>query len=231
MNRKDLDALNELYLSVYDEEQLNEGPPKSPLYDTQKGFIDFIRNLPNARPIKIDGGNGKPTANPTANPTTNPTAKPPGQNTPKTMGPEIPRDSSLDSPIAGKGPRGNEVGSNPSPFKPATTPVAARPAAGSGSTPQRPAASGNVVSAKNIAGQQQKVTVGRQYAATLGGNKGTVSYDASGKRTFNKTPDAPMRKEPLWDSGTPKPSSPTPAASAPKPPTPAVGKLGNTSFE
>ena len=37
-----------------------------------------------------------------------------------------------------------------------------------------------------------------------------------------------MRKEPLWDSGTPKPSSPTPAASAPKP---AIGKLGNTSFE
>ena len=88
-----------------------------------------------------------------------------------------------------------------------------------------------MVSAKNIAGQQQKVTVGRQYAATLGGNKGTVSYDASGKRTFNKTPDAPMRKEPLWDSGTPKPSSPTPAASAPKPPTPAVGMLGKTSFE
>jgi hypothetical protein len=42
----------------------------------------------------------------------------------------------------------------------------------------------NVISAKNIAGQSQKVTVGRKYGATLGGQKGSVTYDASGKRTF-----------------------------------------------
>jgi hypothetical protein len=217
MNKKDLDALKELYSSVYGGEQLNEKAPNSPLYNAERGFVDFIRNLPNAPAIKIDGGNGKPTAQRAAQPTAKPR-----------LADIRGRDSSLASPIAGTGPQGNKVGSPVKPI-PATTPTAARTPAGSSSTPpQRPAASGNVVSAKNIAGQQQKVTVGRQYAATLGGNRGTVSYDASGKRTFNKTPDAPMRKEPLWDSGTPKPSSPTPAASAPKP---AIGKLGNTSFE
>ena len=45
------------------------------------------------------------------------------------------KDSRLDSPIAGKGPRGNEVGSNLSPFKPATTP---RTAPGGAGAPAKP---------------------------------------------------------------------------------------------
>jgi hypothetical protein len=53
-----------------------------------------------------------------------------------------------------------------------------------GSDDSRSGGGSNVISAKNITGQQQKVTVGRQYAATLGGQKGNVTYDASGKRTF-----------------------------------------------
>ena len=47
-----------------------------------------------------------------------------------------------------------------------------------------PKPSAQVVTAKNASGQQQKVTVGRKYDATLGGQKGTVTYDAAGKRTF-----------------------------------------------
>ena len=70
--------------------------------------------------------------------------------------------------------------------------------------------SANVVSAKNIAGQQQKVTVGRKYGATLGGQKGSVTYDASGKRTFTADKPETAKTEPVK---------------------PAIGKLGNTSFE
>jgi len=71
----------------------------------------------------------------------------------------------------------------------------------------------NVVSAKNIAGQQQKVTVGRQYAATLGGQAGKVTYDASGKRTFAAD------KPPVSLPATAKPTSS--ASTAPKPAAPA----------
>ena len=44
----------------------------------------------------------------------------------------------------------------------------------------------NVISAINTAGNKQKVTVGRKYAATLGGKAGNVTYDASGKRTWKE---------------------------------------------
>jgi hypothetical protein len=206
MNRKDLDSLNELYLSVYDGEQLDEAPQPAPepkLTGLQKDILDIRQMRSNS--LNRQG--------------------------------DIPAAQKLQTNVdVARASRKMPPNSSPAPaparngFGASTAPMAAKSSVSSATapaTPPRPA-SGNVVSTKNIAGQQQKVTVGRQYAATLGGNKGTVSYDASGKRTFNKTPDAPMRKEPLWDSGTPKPSSPTPAASAPKP---AIGKLGNTSFE
>jgi hypothetical protein len=73
--------------------------------------------------------------------------------------------------------------------KPSPGPGSNRPSPGgtpSGSPGGTPS---NVVSAKNIAGQSQKVTVGRKYGATLGGQKGSVTYDAAGKRTF--TADKP----------------------------------------
>jgi len=44
----------------------------------------------------------------------------------------------------------------------------------------------NVISATNTAGNKQKVTVGRKYAATYKGKAGNVTYDASGKRTWNE---------------------------------------------
>lgn len=248
MNKKDLDALNELYLSVYDGEQLSEnlgqeaqGVRKAIQSGKSIGLAgnNFGQNVGS---LKLNSAETKKSGRKTLAITpksddgfkdSNTINKSDVYGNKRTIGGETyyratlknkdvfvsrnPKNSSLDSPIAGKGPQGNQVGSPVKPT-PASTPTAARPT-GSGSTPpQRPAASGNVISAKNIAGQQQKVTVGRQYAATLGGNKGTVSYDASGKRTFNKTPVA----------SAPKPSPTTPAASAPKP---AIGKLGNTSFE
>ena len=58
-----------------------------------------------------------------------------GRNAAPGIGNPTGKDSRLDSPIAGKGPRGNEVGSNLSPFKPATTPRTAPGGAGAGSPP------------------------------------------------------------------------------------------------
>ena len=58
-----------------------------------------------------------------------------GKNAAPGIGNPTGKDSRLDSPIAGKGPRGNEVGSNLSPFKPATTPRTAPGGAGAGSPP------------------------------------------------------------------------------------------------
>jgi len=58
-----------------------------------------------------------------------------GRNAAPGIGNPAGKDSRLDSPIAGKGPRGNEVGSNLSPFKPATTPRTAPGGAGAGSPP------------------------------------------------------------------------------------------------
>ena len=48
MNRKDLDALNELYLSVYDGEQLDEAPQPAPepkLTGLQKDILDIELDL------------------------------------------------------------------------------------------------------------------------------------------------------------------------------------------
>jgi len=74
---------------------------------------------------------------------------------------------------------------------------------GNGAPPPPPR---NVISATNIAGQKQKVTVGTKYGATLDGQKGNVTYDASGKRTF--TADKPAAAKPV-----------------------ATGMLGKTSYE
>jgi len=64
--------------------------------------------------------------------------------------------------------------------RPATPAVAAKP--DTAPAPQTVAASG---------GAGGRVTVGKKYAATLGGKQGTVTYDASGKKTF--TANAPTK--------------------------------------
>lgn len=71
----------------------------------------------------------------------------------------------------------------------------------------------NVISAKNIAGQSQKVTIGRKYGATLGGQKGSVTYDSSGKRTFVADKPSTASEKPTNTPVSNKPSpSPTPVA-------------------
>ena len=64
------------------------------------------------------------------------------------------------------------------------------------------APSGQVVTAAG--GKGGKVTVGTKYAATLGGQKGSVTYDASGKKTF--TADKPSTSS---STAAPKPAAQT----------------------
>ena len=110
---------------------------------------------------------------------------------------------------------GDYFGTNPEKPKPSPGPTGS-PGPGS----NRPGPSGtpggtpsNVISAKNIAGQSQKVTVGRKYGATLGGQKGNVTYDASGKRTFVADKPSTAAEKPTTSPASDKPTTPsTPTA-------------------
>ena len=112
---------------------------------------------------------------------------------------------------------GDYFGTNPEKPKPSPGPGSNRPGP-SGSPGGRPGGSpggtpSNVISAKNIAGQSQKVTVGRKYGATLGGQKGSVTYDAAGKRTFTADKPSTAVEKPTATPASDKPSpSSTPTA-------------------
>ena len=104
----------------------------------------------------------------------------------------------------------------------ASAPAPAKPA------PAKPApAPAQTVAASGGAGGQ--VTVGRKYAATLGGKQGTVTYDASGKKTFTANAAAPAAPAAGGDT---KPTTPTGATVADKKPAVPTGVTpGGTKFE
>jgi len=101
---------------------------------------------------------------------------------------------------------------------PATQPPRQQPPATQPPRQQRPAtqpprqqrpATGQIVAAAG--GKGGTVTVGRQYAATLGGQKGYVTYDATGKKSF--TANEPAAKP----QPTGKPIAAAPETPAEKP--------------
>ncbi len=139
-------------------------------------------------------------------------------------------------------------GMQPAGGRPATPGAPARPAA-----PARPGTPSPAASAPRSAGQTVAaaggkggtVTVGTKYAATLGGQKGSVTYDAAGKKTF--TADKPAAAKPAPSAPAAKPAAPSKynplmqktfgyqtgnapdqiaKASAGAPPTPSGGSLG-----
>jgi len=89
----------------------------------------------------------------------------------------------------------------------------------------KPAPIGQTVAAAG--GKGGSVTVGRQYAAELGGVKGNVTYDASGKKTFTPntaaTPPKPV--------GTPAPGGTPPAPAAGTPAAPPRQSLAAQAAE
>ena len=84
-----------------------------------------------------------------------------------------------------------------------------------------PPAGNNPPASQTVAasgGAGGRVTVGRKYAATLGGKQGTVTYDASGKRTFTANAPTPSPTP----SPSPAPTTPAGSAVADKTPAPAA---------
>jgi len=103
----------------------------------------------------------------------------------------------------------------------ASAPAPAKPA------PAKPApAPAQTVAASGGAGGQ--VTVGRKYAATLGGKQGTVTYDASGKKTFTANAAAPAAPAAGGDT---KPTTPTGATAADTKPAVPTGTVNGQKFE
>ena len=225
MNKKDLDALKELYSSVYDEEQLSE---KSPF------GLNPLDYLPSNSPDAVSqrqrlGQEGK--AQRERERVTRATNQRAQLGVVKTNKGYVANDSTAydgdkSAQAVGLANRLNEetgLGKPPTKPTPATTPVAAerqRPAAGSGSTPPpRPAArpSGPVLSKKDGV---EGTGVGANFKAR--------GFTAAEKTRYSSVAAQNAAKSSA-SSGTPKSSSPTPAASAT--PKPAIGMLGKTSFE
>ena len=241
MNKKDLDALNELYLSVYGGEQLSEGP-----MDSNSSYADAFTALNKPTPAQIAKDKQR-AAKEKSDRATNQraqlgvvrtnngyvanssTAYDPeksaqavglanrlnkegglGKYTKTTV--KSTANSRLDSPIAGRGPKGNEVGS---PVKPITSSPPSRTPAGSPLS--RPTAG------SSPAAKPSGVVLARKNNVT-----GTLDKSTGKFTEKNWTDTETQRYQTRAAQNAPKPSSPTPAASAPKP---AIGKLGNTSFE
>lgn len=223
MNKKDFNTLNELYLSVYGKEQLNERTladliPRIPGVGMKPGEANRIYNQARAERAKNereqlgvvrDDNGGKFVAKTLG--------MKPGE-TADQWGERNSRAVKLANRL------NIETGLNEREPTPTRTPtVSPRPAAGSGSTPPpRPAArpSGPVLSKKNGV---EGTGVGANFKAR--------AFTAAEKSRYASVAAQNAAKSSA-SSGTPKPSPTTPAASAPKPPpTPAIGKLGNTSFE
>ena len=217
MNKKDLDDLNELYLSVYGEEQLNEAPGgKARFWDSNLGrFVaNTGRTAGDVRDILYGDPSGSASRDARQRLTQRVTGQPvkeyPDQRAARisraqdaaiAAADKIEKAKPTDKPTRAPVPGTQPAGSPPS-----------RPPAGSSSAPpQRPAtASGPVLSKKDGV---EGTGVGANFKAR--------AFTAAEKSRY-----ASVAAKSSASSG-----AATPAASAPKPATPAVGKLGNTSFE
>ena len=211
MNRKDLDALNELYLSVYDGEQLNEAPltPEQIKYKNERAQLGVVSK----------GGKfvatGKVDPNLTSDwewMTSSQAGKRQQLRAQKlaadlNRGQREVRISKAQNATIATADKAEKAKAT-QPTRPVGSPLS-RPAAGS--PPPRPAAkpSGVVLARKN------NVT-------------GTLDKSTGKFTEKNWTDTETQRYQTRAAQNAPKPSSSTPAASAPKP---AIGKLDNTSFE
>lgn len=211
MNRKDLDALNELYLSVYDGEQLNEAPltPEQIKYKNERAQLGVVSR----------GGKFVATGKVDPNLTsdwewmTSSQAGKRQQLRAQKLAADLNRGQrevrisrAQDATIAAADKA--EKAKAEKATRPVGSPLS-RPAAGS--PPPRPAAkpSGVVLARKN------NVT-------------GTLDKSTGKFTEKNWTDTETQRYQTRAAQNAPKSSPTTPAASAPKP---AIGKLGNTSFE
>jgi hypothetical protein len=227
MNKKDLDALNELYLSVYDEEQLDEAPVTGfrPVDRFLQGAQAFIqgnprptgtvnRQIQTAQQYRDAGGVGAPPPNwkpgqPTKSQPPKPTEKPPVPI--KSRGSEANPPSAADARKDEADPRRNPTRAGSPPSRP--------PAGSSSAPPSRPAPpkpSGPVLSKKDGV---EGTGVGADFKAR--------AFTAAEKSRYDKVRGAEQLAKDVSQVAANKKAREKAASEA----KPAVGKLGNTSFE
>jgi hypothetical protein len=204
MNKQDLDALANLYEEVYypqDVEQLDELNATPQQVRDRRAREEAQRNI-NATNQRAQLGVVKTNKGYIAKPGETSYDPEKGAEAIR-LANRLNRETGLGKPQAPR-PAGSP------PQRPATgSAPAIRPAAGSGSTPpSRPAASSTVLAKqKGVEGKLDKATGKFTAGAFSGAEKSRYASVAAQNAARNS------------------------ASSAPKPPTPAVGKLGNTSFE
>jgi hypothetical protein len=204
MNKQDLDALANLYEEVYypqDVEQLDELNATLQQVRDRRAREETQRNI-NATNQRAQLGVVKTNKGYIAKPGETSYDPEKGAEAIR-LANRLNRETGLGKPQA---PR--PAGSPPQRPAAGSTP-AIRPAAGSGSTPpSRPAASSTVLAKqKGVEGKLDKATGKFTAGAFSGAEKSRYASVAAQNAARNST------------------------SSAPKPPTPAIGKLGNTSFE
>ncbi|NBP03391.1 MAG: hypothetical protein EBU90_25545 [Proteobacteria bacterium] len=220
MNKKDLDALNELYSSVYSGEQLlNEAPGGPARYSGSKmdkflrGVGDTSRNVANAAlsPLdafrfKDDPRKGKPIIpapqQAAAKPTTKPARETPAQREARISKAQDAAIAAADKAEKAKAQQRQQPGGS----------------GGRGTNVPRPAASSTVLAKqKGVEGKLDKAT--GKFTAGAFSNAEKSRYSSVAARNSAA-------------SGTPKPApSSSSSSSTSSSPKPAIGKLGNTSFE
>jgi hypothetical protein len=201
MNRKDLDALNELYLGVYSGEQLNEGPltPDQIKYRNERAGLGVVSR----------GGKFVATGKVDPNLTSDwewMTSSQAGKRQ-QLRAQKLAADLNKKQQEVRISRAQNAAIAAADKAEKAKAAQSQRPAAGSGSTPSpRPASSAPVLSKKDGV---EGTGVGANFKA----------------RAFTAT------EKSRYASVAAQNAARNSASSAPKPPTPAIGKLGNTSFE
>lgn len=222
MNRKDLDALNELYLSVYDEEQLNEAPGQE-AQGVRKAIqsgksIGLAGNnfRQNVGSLKLNSAETKKSGRSTLAITpksdggfdANEIDKAAVYGNKRTIGGETyyrarlknkdvfvsraPKDSRLDSPTAGTGPEENKVGS-PVKLIPTSIPTSQqRQGTGGGGAPPRPAAASGPVLSKKDGVEGTGVGADFKERAFTAAEKSRYASVAARNSASSATPTKPI---------------------------------------
>ena len=201
MNKKDLDALNELYSSVYSGEHLDEagfnpyGTPEKAAAISKNGF-NQVKSA-----VKSFANYLAPPASASANPSVRAAA---ARETPAQREARITKSQDAAIAAADKAEKAkSQQRQQPS------------GSGGRGTNVPRPAAASSTVLAK------QKGVEGKL-------DKATGKFTAGAFSNAEKSRYSSVASRNSASSGTPKSSSSSSTSSSPKP---AIGKLGNTSFE
>jgi hypothetical protein len=213
-----LDALNELYLGVYSGEQLNEGPltPDQIKYRNERAGLGVVSR----------GGKFVATGKVDPNLTSDwewMTSSQAGKRQ-QLRAQKLAADLNKKQQEVRISRAQNAAIAAADKAEKAKAAQSQRPAAGSGSTPpQRPAAGSGSTPPQRPAAKPGGIVLARKNNVT-----GTLDKSTGKFTEKNWTDTETQRYQTRAAQNAPKSSPTTPVASAPKP---AIGKLGNTSFE